>query len=277
MEHLDVLIVGAGISGISGAYHLKSQCPDKSYAIFEGRAAIGGTWDLFRYPGIRSDSDMYTLGFSFKPWTEAKAIADGPSILHYLHETANEHAIKDKIRLNHQVVAAAWDSSKAHWTIDYTSGETQKKGRLTCSFLYMCTGYYNYSQAHRPEFAGEESFKGQIIHPQFWPDKLDYSGKKVVIIGSGATAVTLVPAMSHQAGHVTMLQRSPTYVVSRPGEDAFANWLNKVLPVAQCAVPDVFLVHGPQTSRPGEGTLAGIAQSGIARRFRHGQAFYAKL
>ncbi|CAN1534717.1 TrkA Predicted flavoprotein involved in K+ transport [Caulobacteraceae bacterium] len=230
MEHLDVLIVGAGISGISGAYHLKSQCPGKSYAIFEGRSAIGGTWDLFRYPGIRSDSDMYTLGFSFKPWTEAKAIADGPSILNYLHETADEHAIKSKIRLNHRVVSAAWDSTSARWTIDYTSGESQDKGQLTCSFLYMCTGYYNYSQAHRPEFVGEESFKGQIIHPQFWPENLDYRGKKVVIIGSGATAVTLVPAMSGQAAHVTMLQRSPTYVVSRPGEDAFANSLRKILP-----------------------------------------------
>ncbi len=225
-----MLIVGAGISGISGAYHLNSQCPTKTYALFESREAIGGTWDLFRYPGIRSDSDMYTLGFSFKPWTEAKAIADGPSILKYLHETAEEHDIKSKIRLSHKVIAAAWDSETARWTIDFTNGPTQEKGQLTCSFLYMCTGYYNYQQAHRPNFPGEESFKGQIIHPQFWPDNFNYSGKKVVIIGSGATAVTLVPAMSDQAAHVTMLQRSPTYVVSRPGEDAFANWLRKVLP-----------------------------------------------
>ncbi|WP_108985912.1 flavin-containing monooxygenase [Candidatus Phycosocius bacilliformis] len=230
LEHLDVLIVGAGISGISGAYHLKTSCPSKRFAIFEGRSAIGGTWDLFRYPGIRSDSDMYTLGFSFKPWREAKAIADGPAILRYLHETANELGIKSLIRLNHRVVAADWDSQQARWIITYRHGPNGELTQLSANFIYMCTGYYNYLKGHRPDFPGEDAFEGDIIHPQFWPEHVDYRGKRVVIIGSGATAVTLVPAMAETAGHVTMLQRSPTYVVSRPGEDAFANWLRKVLP-----------------------------------------------
>jgi monooxygenase len=230
LEHLDVLIVGAGISGIGGAYYLAKECPTKSFAVFEGRNTLGGTWDLFRYPGIRSDSDMYTLGYAFKPWTSNKAIADGPSILSYLNETADQNGIRKHIRLNHRVIGVAWDSNTSVWTVSYTSDEGGSVQTLTAGFLYMCTGYYNYAQGHRPHFEKEETFKGQMIHPQFWPEDLDYSGKKVVVIGSGATAVTLVPSMAEKAQHVTMLQRSPTYVVSRPGEDALANRLRKFLP-----------------------------------------------
>jgi cation diffusion facilitator CzcD-associated flavoprotein CzcO len=220
----DVLIVGAGLSGIGAAVHLQQNCPNETYAILEGRDAIGGTWDLFRYPGIRSDSDMYTLGYRFKPWKSAKAIADGPSIRSYIRETATEHGINQHIRFGHKVQAAAWDSETAHWTV------TTPKGTLTCRFLYMCSGYYNYGQGHRPTWEGEAEFKGQIIHPQFWPETLNYTGKRVVVIGSGATAVTLVPAMADTAAHVTMLQRSPTWMVSRPGSDAIANFLKAILP-----------------------------------------------
>ena len=230
MEHLDVLVVGAGISGIGAAYHLQDQCPGRSYAIFEGRPGLGGTWDLFRYPGIRSDSDMYTLGFAFKPWTKAKAIADGPSILKYLDETAREFGIDKHIRFQHRVTGAAWDSATSKWTVSFTQGPDATPGTMSCNFLYMCTGYYNYAKGYRPEFEGEGDFKGRIIHPQFWPTDLDYAGKTVVVIGSGATAVTLVPSMADTAAHVTMLQRSPTYVVSRPAEDSGAQWLRKWLP-----------------------------------------------
>jgi monooxygenase len=216
----DVLIVGAGLSGIGAAVHLQQNCPNETYAILEGRDAIGGTWDLFRYPGIRSDSDMYTLGYRFKPWKSAKAIADGPSI----RETATEHGINQHIRFGQKVTNAAWDSETARWTV------TTNKSTLTCRFLYMCSGYYNYGQGHRPTWEGEAEFKGQIIHPQFWPESLDYKGKRVVVIGSGATAVTLVPAMADTAAHVTMLQRSPTWMVSRPGSDAIANALKAILP-----------------------------------------------
>ena len=220
----DVLIVGAGLSGIGAAVHLQQNCPNETYAILEGRDAIGGTWDLFRYPGIRSDSDMYTLGYRFKPWKSAKAIADGPSIRSYIRETATEHGINQHIRFGHKVTNAAWDSEAARWTV------TTNKSTLTCRFLYMCSGYYNYGQGHRPTWEGEAEFKGQIIHPQFWPESLDYKGKRVVVIGSGATAVTLVPAMAGTAAHVTMLQRSPTWMVSRPGSDAIANALKAILP-----------------------------------------------
>ena len=220
----DVLIVGAGLSGIGAAVHLQQNCPNETYAILEGRDAIGGTWDLFRYPGIRSDSDMYTLGYRFKPWKSAKAIADGPSIRSYIRETATEHGINQHIRFGHKVTNAAWDSEAARWTV------TTNKSTLTCRFLYMCSGYYNYGQGHRPTWEGEAEFKGQIIHPQFWPESLDYKGKRVVVIGSGATAVTLVPAMANTAAHVTMLQRSPTWMVSRPGSDAIANALKAILP-----------------------------------------------
>ncbi len=226
-EHFDVLIVGAGLSGIGAAYHLKRHCPGRTYAILEGRETIGGTWDLFRYPGIRSDSDMYTLGYSFKPWREAKAIADGPSILKYVRDTARENDIERHIRFSHQVKRAAWSSQDARWTV-----EADVEGavvRLTCSFLFMCSGYYDYAGGYTPQFEGVERFKGRLVHPQQWPEDLDYAGKKVVVIGSGATAVTLVPEMAKTAGHVVMLQRSPTYVVSRPAEDAAANWLREKL------------------------------------------------
>ena len=229
LEHFDVLIVGAGLSGIGAAYHLQRDCPGKTYAILEARDAIGGTWDLFRYPGIRSDSDMYTLGYGFKPWREAKAIADGPSILNYVRETATEHDIERHIRFGHKVRRAVWSSETATWTVD--AERDGVRVQVSCNFLSMCSGYYNYDAGYTPDFPGVERFKGQIIHPQLWPENLDYAGKKVVVIGSGATAVTLVPEMARTAAHVTMLQRSPTYVVSRPAEDGVANWLRAKLPI----------------------------------------------
>lgn len=228
--HVDVLIVGAGISGISAAYHLKEQCPSKSFAIVEGRSAIGGTWDLFRYPGIRSDSDMHTLGFRFKPWREAKAIADGPSIRKYVNDTADEHSIREHIHFDHQVKTASWSSGDALWTIGAMRTDTDSAVTFTCNFLFMCGGYYSYENGHTPEFKGMDQYNGQIVHPQHWPQNLDLQGKKVVVIGSGATAVTLVPAMAEQGAEVTMVQRSPTYVVSRPEQDKVANFLRKILP-----------------------------------------------
>ncbi|MGN6517000.1 MAG: flavin-containing monooxygenase [Rhizomicrobium sp.] len=230
VEHFDVIIVGAGLSGIGAAYHLQQEAPTKRYAILEGRDAIGGTWDLFRYPGIRSDSDMYTLGYNFKPWREAKAIADGPSILKYVRGTASENGIDKHIRYNHMVKRASWDSATARWTVEAEMGAQKQPVRFTCNFLFMCSGYYAYSGGHDPEFSGRDSFKGRIVHPQQWPGDLDYKGKKVVVIGSGATAVTIVPEMAKDAAHVTMLQRSPTYMVSRPAEDKLANWLREHLP-----------------------------------------------
>ena len=228
MEHFDVLIVGAGLSGIGAAAHLKMECAGKSFAILEGRAAMGGTWDLFRYPGIRSDSDMFTLGYRFRPWTDPKAIADGPAILEYIRETAKEFKIEDTIRYNHRVVKAAWSTENALWTVE---AETEaSKVYFTCNFLYFCTGYYDYENGYTPDFPGMETFQGRIVHPQKWTDDIDYKDKKVVVIGSGATAVTLVPALATKAAHVTMLQRSPTYVVSRPAEDFIANLLRKYLP-----------------------------------------------
>ena len=234
-EHLDVLIVGAGLSGIGAAWHLQKKCPGKSFAILEARQASGGTWDLFRYPGVRSDSDMYTLGYSFRPWKEAKAIADGPSILTYIREVARDHGIDERIRYGCKVVAAAWSTPNAQWTLEVESGPEGDKGRvprrLTCNFLWMCSGYYDYAAGYLPEFAGMERFGGRIVHPQKWTDDIDYAGKRVVVIGSGATAVTLVPAMAETAEHVTMLQRSPTYMVARPSQDALANRLRRRLPI----------------------------------------------
>ena len=230
MEHFDVLVVGAGLSGIGAGYHLQANAPKKTYAILEGRETIGGTWDLFRYPGIRSDSDMYTLGYSFKPWREAKAIADGPSILNYVRETAEANGIDKHIRYGHEVKRASWSSQDAVWTVEAEVGPDKTPVSLTCGFLFMCSGYYDYAGGYQPDFPGMASFKGPFVHPQHWPNDLDYTDKRVVVIGSGATAVTLVPAMAKTAAHVTMLQRSPTYVVSRPAEDAMANKLREKLP-----------------------------------------------
>jgi cation diffusion facilitator CzcD-associated flavoprotein CzcO len=230
-EHFDVLVVGAGISGIGAGYHLQTRCPGKSYAILEGRDSLGGTWDLFRYPGIRSDSDMYTLGYSFKPWTRPKAIADGPSILEYLRETTQQYGIDRKIRFNHHVRRASWSTQDARWTVEVERGTARESVRFTCSFLFMCSGYYDYAEGYTPQFPGVERFAGRVVHPQKWTSDVDYAGKRVVVIGSGATAVTIVPEMSKSAAHVTMLQRSPTYVVSRPAEDFIANGLRRVLPV----------------------------------------------
>jgi monooxygenase len=232
-EYFDVLIVGGGLSGIGAGYHLQQKCPAKSYVILEGRDCIGGTWDLFRYPGIRSDSDMFTLGYSFKPWTEPKAIADGPRILNYVRETAAENGIDRNIRFHHRVKRASWSTPDARWTVEAERrvGEGSSEiVRFTCNFLFMCSGYYKYEEGYTPEFSGTENFSGLIVHPQKWPENLDYAGKRVVVIGSGATAVTLVPEMAKTAGHVTMLQRSPTYVVSRPAHDPVANRLRRNLP-----------------------------------------------
>ena len=226
-EHFDVVVVGAGISGVGAGYHLQAHSPDRSYVILEGRERMGGTWDLFRYPGIRSDSDMYTLGFSFRPWTEAKSIADGPSILRYLEDTAAEYGIDRHIRYGIRVKRADWSSLDAAWEV--VAERDGEELRFRCNFLFLCTGYYNYARGHLPEWNGTEDFRGRIVHPQFWPEDLDYAGKRVVVIGSGATAVTLVPELARKAAHVVMLQRSPTYVVSRPAEDRIANALRRVL------------------------------------------------
>ncbi len=231
-EHLDVVIVGAGLSGIGAAYRLQSEHPGRSYAVLEARDSLGGTWDLFRYPGIRSDSDMFTLGYPFKPWRDAKSIADGPSILRYITETATENGIDKHIRFGAKVVAAEWDSATSRWTLTIaqrTAAGTENR-TLTCNFLYSCAGYYDYDRGHEPVFPGIEEFAGTVVHPQFWPEDLDYADKKVVVIGSGATAVTLVPAMAEQAELVTMLQRSPTWISAVPGRDKQADKIRELLP-----------------------------------------------
>lgn len=231
-EHLDVLIVGAGISGIGAACHLQMHCPERTFTILEGRDDIGGTWDLFRYPGVRSDSDMHTLGYNFKPWTADKAIADGPSIMAYLRETITERNVGPHIRLGHLVHRAEWSADTATWTITAENIQTGAALSFTAGFLFMCSGYYSYKEGYTPEFPGISDYAGRIVHPQAWPEDLEYAGRKVVVIGSGATAMTLVPAMAATAGHVTMLQRSPTYVVAAPDRDVVANTLRKVLPGA---------------------------------------------
>lgn len=229
VDHIDVLIIGAGLSGIGAACHLEREVPNKTYAILESRGAMGGTWDLFRYPGIRSDSDMHTLGYSFKPWKHERAIADGPAILDYIRETAKEYDVEKHIRYNHRVSKISWDSDRAVWTVSVEKGGGST-GTLSCNFIYSCTGYYRYDKGYTPDFPDVEQFKGQVIHPQHWPEDLDYRDKNVVVIGSGATAITLVPEMAKTAKHVTMLQRSPTYVVSRPGQDTFALRMDRWLP-----------------------------------------------
>ena len=234
-EHFDVVIVGAGLSGIGAGYHLQKHCPDRSYVILEGRDDIGGTWDLFRYPGVRSDSDMYTLGYSFKPWTEARAIADGPSILRYLREAVAEFGIDRHIRFRHLGLRAEWSSEESLWTVEarHRHADDPEPGcrvRFKCNYLFMCSGYYSFKGGYTPEFSGIDRFTGRIVHPQAWPASFDYTGRRVVVIGSGATAMTLVPAMARDAAHVTMLQRSPTYVVALPDVDPIANVLRAVLP-----------------------------------------------
>ncbi|MBX3299633.1 MAG: NAD(P)/FAD-dependent oxidoreductase [Acidobacteria bacterium] len=238
MEHFDILIIGAGLSGIGAGARVRMDLPGKTFAILEGRATSGGTWDLFRYPGVRSDSDMFTLGYRFRPWRDGKAIADGPSILNYIRETAREYDLEKEIRYGHRVRRAEWNSEEAKWTVEvetdispHRNGDAEKEAKnFTCSFLYLCTGYYRYEEGYTPEWPGFNAYKGTVIHPQKWPEDLDFAGKRVLVIGSGATAVTLVPAMAETAGHVTMLQRSPTYIITMPSEDGMANAFRKLLP-----------------------------------------------
>ena len=229
-EPVDVLIVGAGLSGIGAACQLQRRCPERSFAIVEARDSLGGTWDLFRYPGIRSDSDMFTLGYRFRPWREAKAIADGPAILAYLHETAREHGIEAKIRFRHRVLRADWSSADAMWTVGLDAGGVPQV--LRCRFLFLCAGYYRYDRGYRPRFPGEERFAGRIVHPQFWEEGWSWEGQRIVVIGSGATAMTLVPALAGKAAHVTMLQRSPTWVIARPSIDPLESLLRRVMPAS---------------------------------------------
>jgi monooxygenase len=228
-ERLDVVIVGAGLSGIGAGCHLRRRLPATTFTIFESREAIGGTWDLFRYPGVRSDSDMHTLGYSFSPWTDGRAIADGPSILRYVRDTADRYGVTERVRLGHRVIGADWLHAERRWSVD-VERSGGRRSTFSCRFLFTCCGYYDYAGGFTPAFPGAEDFSGQILHPQSWPEDLDYSGKRVVVIGSGATAITLVPAMTDRAAHVTMLQRSPTYVVSLPARDKLAILARRYLP-----------------------------------------------
>jgi monooxygenase len=268
VEHVDVLIVGAGLSGIGAACHLRTACPGRSLAILEARQAIGGTWDLFRYPGVRSDSDMFTLGYAFRPWTQAKAIADGPSIREYVVDTAREHGVDTLVRFGHRVVAAAWSSRDARWTV--TAEHEGSTVELTCSFLYVCSGYYRYDEGYTPDLPGLERYRGRVVHPQHWPDDLDHAGRRVLVIGSGATAVTLVPAMAGTAAHVTMLQRSPTYVLSLPAVDPLADLLRRRLP-ARLVYPLVRRKNVTVTSalyrlsRRAPGLMKGLLRRGVRR------------
>ena len=230
MEHLDVLIVGAGLSGVGAGHYMEAECPWATYAIFEARDAIGGTWDLFRYPGIRSDSDMFTLGYSFRPWPGEKTIADGASILEYIKDTAAQEGIEKHIRFHHRVVEADWSTPDGCWRIKAERTDTGKQVELTAGFLFGCTGYYRYDRGYQPDFAGMADFTGTVVHPQAWPEDLDYDGKRIVVIGSGATAVTLIPSLAERAGHVTMLQRSPSYIISLPNRNPVADVLRRVLP-----------------------------------------------
>jgi monooxygenase len=275
LEHLDVLIVGAGLSGIGAAHHLQTNCPGKTYAIIEARDRSGGTWDLFKYPGIRSDSDMYTLGYSFKPWKQAKSIADGPAILDYVRQTAKEGGIDEHIRFNHRVVRAEWSTADARWTVEAIRGDTGESIHLTCGFLFMCSGYYRYDEGYTPEFEGTDRFEGQIVHPQHWNDDVDYAGKRVVVIGSGATAVTLVPAMAQTAEHVTMLQRSPSYILSLPAEDPIAKFIRRLLPT-KLSYPVVrwknvlLTMLSFQISRRRPSMMKGLIRKGVERQLPAG-------
>ena len=228
MEELDVIVVGAGLSGIAAAWHLQAHCPDRSFVLLEGRDAIGGTWDLFRYPGVRSDSDMFTLGYSFRPWTSERVIAEGAAIRDYVRETARTFGIDSRIRFGHRVTAAQWSTPQARWTVTVATAEGERQ--LRCRFLFFCSGYYDYAQGHAPAFPGQDDFRGAIVHPQHWPEGLDYAGKRVVVIGSGATAVTLVPKMAARTAHVTMLQRSPSWIVPVPARDRIGAAVQRVLP-----------------------------------------------
>jgi monooxygenase len=229
-EHLDVLIIGAGLSGIGAAHYLRERCPWATWAVFEARDAIGGTWDLFRYPGVRSDSDMFTLGYAFRPWSGDKAIADGDSILSYIRQTAAEDGTDERIRFNTQAVGASWSSEEARWRVTARRGDTGEIIEVSCSFLFCCTGYYRYDHGYRPDFAGLDRFGGPIVHPQAWPPDLDYAGRRVLVVGSGATAVTLVPALAETAEHVTMVQRSPSYIAALPARDPIADAIRRALP-----------------------------------------------
>ncbi len=229
-SHLDVLIVGAGISGIGAAFLLQDKCPDKTWMIVERRESFGGTWDLFRYPGIRSDSDMHTFGYAFRPWSKPEVVASGEAIRDYLGDTMTEYGIDKRVRYGTSVLAASWSSEDARWTVRLRNEESGEEQRLTCGFLFMCSGYYDYDEGYTPALEGRERFQGEIVHPQKWTDEVDYDGKRIVVIGSGATAVTLIPELAKRATHVTMLQRSPTYVAAKPGTDSIANALGKVLP-----------------------------------------------
>jgi len=269
-DHVDVLVVGAGLSGIGAGYRLQTECPDRSYAILEGRDSIGGTWDLFRYPGVRSDSDMYTLGYPFRPWRQPKAIADGSTILDYIRETAAEYGIDKKIRYGQRVVSATWSGSAARWTLRTETGEEH-----TGSFLYICTGYYRYSSGYEVDFPGLGDFAGTVVHPQHWPADLDYAGKRVVIIGSGATAVTLVPAMAPTAEQVTMLQRSPSYMIALPVRDDATKRLGRVMSADRAArvlrARNVLVTWGVyQASRRWPAKAAQLFQNAVAKQLPPG-------
>ncbi len=274
-EHVDVLIIGAGLSGIGAAHHLHKALPGRSYAILEARTATGGTWDLFRYPGLRSDSDLHTYGYAFKPWTNEKSIADGEAILAYIRETAREGGIDEHIRFSHEVRRIEWSSAEARWTVHALRTDTGEEIEMSCSWVFCAGGYYRYAAGYRPDFPGEERFAGTIIHPQHWPEDLDYDGKRVVVIGSGATAVTIVPAMAARAAHVTMLQRSPTYVVSLPEKDSIANLLKRVLPAERAYAltrrKNIWLqrtVYSLSRSRPG--LIKKLLRRGLEKRLPAG-------
>ncbi len=274
-EHLDVLVIGAGLSGIGAAHHLQTDCPWASYAIFEARDAIGGTWDLFRYPGIRSDSDMFTLGYEFRPWQGEQAIADGGSILQYIQDTAAEAGIDRKIRFHHRIVRADWSTDDGQWMVTAERTDTGETVELTCGFIFSCTGYYRYDHGYLPDFVGMDRYEGEVVHPQAWPEALDYADRRIVVIGSGATAITLVPSLARTAAHVTMLQRSPTYVVSLPAKNPLANFLRRVLP-SRWSGPFIRWMHALgtqasyQLSRRRPAIMKRILRKGIERELPPG-------